>query len=70
MAGKTVSGIYRAARDAGATPEKALEFYSMIDTNYNGYYTKKEFDAACRQMFGTGDTGRQVRAALQDYVGK
>ena len=70
VAGKTVSGIYRAAREAGATPKEALEFYNMIDTNYNGYYTKKEFDAACRQMFGTGETGRQVRAALQDYVGK
>ena len=70
VAGKTVSGIYHAAREAGATPKEALEFYNMIDTNYNGYYTKKEFDAACRQMFGTGETGRQVRAALQDYVGK
>ena len=70
VAGKTVSGIYRAVRSAGFTPEQALEFYNMIDTNYNGSFTKKELDAACRTAFGSGDTSKQIRALLKEYIGK
>lgn len=70
VAGKQVSGIYRAARAAGSSPEEALEFYNMIDTNYNGYYTKKELDAAVRNMYGNSATARQVRAMLKESIGK
>lgn len=72
--GKTVSGIYKAMRDTGYTAEQALQFFEMIDTNYNGYYTKKEFDQACAKAFGKNwkntEYGKQVRALIKEYVGK
>ena len=69
--GKTVSGIYNAMREVGYTPQQALQFYDMIDTNYNGYYTKKELDKACEKAFGKNSPyGKQVRSLLKQYIGK
>ena len=68
--GKTVSGIYKAMRDTGYTAQQALQFYEMIDTNYNGYYTKAEFDKACKKAFGSSEYGKQVRKLIKEYVGK
>jgi len=68
--GKTVSGIYNAMREVGYTPEQALQFYDMIDTNYNGYYTKKELDKACQKAFGNTSYGKKVRSLLKQYIGK
>ena len=52
VAGKQVSGIYRAVREAGYTPEQALQFFNMIDKNYNDSYTKHEINAAVAKAFG------------------
>jgi hypothetical protein len=70
IAGKTISGIYRAMRDVGYSPEVALQFFDMIDTNYNESYTKAEFDKACKKAFGNSDYGKQVRKLIKEYVGK
>ena len=57
-AGKTVSSIYKSVREAGFTPQQALEFYEAIDKNYNGSMTKKEYKNALRKVFGSKDGER------------
>ena len=57
-AGKTVSSIYKSVREAGFTPQQALEFYEAIDRNYNGSMTKKEYKNALRKVFGSKDGER------------
>jgi len=52
VAGKQVSGIYRAVREAGYTPQQALQFFNMIDKNYNDSYTKHEINTAVAKAFG------------------
>lgn len=74
VVGKTVSGVYRAMREVGYTPEQAYQFYEMIDADYNGSYKKSEFDKACAAAFGSNwkntEYGRQVRELIKEYVGK
>lgn len=57
-AGKTVSSIYKSVREAGFTPQKALEFYETIDRDYNGSLSKKEYKNALRKVFGSKDGER------------
>jgi len=51
-AGKTVAGIYEAARSVGYTPEQAAIFYDKVDKNYNGSLSKTEIDAAVAWALG------------------
>lgn len=55
-AGKTVAGIYEAARSVGYTPEQVGTFFEHLDTNYNGSYSKSEIDAAVAWALGYDKT--------------